>query len=173
MRIFILDDEIHQWRAPLKEALKGHDLNIAISCDHAIKVFPLCMPYDLMLLDHDMEGFFEHRVNYPNTGAEFVKWVVNEYQRPCPRIKHGVFCMECGYDRGLAKYSDDYDQVGLPHVPFKALTPAAKIYFHSHNPNGRRNMESLIRQSGFCLNTEQMPFGPAYTAYIGRMYGKG
>ena len=75
MQIFILEDEIDQYpREQLKQVLKKHELTIAKSCDEAIEKF--CGPYDLLLLDHDMEGNYEYRPEYPNTGYQFVRWLM-------------------------------------------------------------------------------------------------
>jgi hypothetical protein len=75
VRIFILEDEI-DWapRNQLKEVLKKHDLTLARSCPDAIANYK-SGTYDLLLLDHDMEGKFESP-EHPNTGTQFVKWLV-------------------------------------------------------------------------------------------------
>lgn len=79
MKIFILEDEIdHYPRIQLRQILEPkHDLTIARSCDDAIEKFPDGWPYDLLLLDHDMEGDYEYRPEYPNTGYQFVKWLTD------------------------------------------------------------------------------------------------
>lgn len=76
MKIFILEDEIHQWpRQQILEVLKDHDLTIATSCDEA-KAKYVKGNYDLVLLDHDMRGFFDAS-DYPNTGYRFATWLVS------------------------------------------------------------------------------------------------
>lgn len=81
MKLFILEDEIDSYpRNQLKELAVSHDLTIAKSAQEAMKTFR--GPYDLLLLDHDMEGFYE-RSEAPNTGYQFVKWLVEmETDRP-------------------------------------------------------------------------------------------
>lgn len=80
MRIFVFDDEVHigglDQRDDLKKVLAGHELTFATTPDEAIKVYT--GEYDLMLLDHDMEGFPEHRMDYPNTGFKFVQWLTQK-----------------------------------------------------------------------------------------------
>lgn len=77
MNIFILEDEIDKYpRNQLKTTLVAHDLTIAKSCDEAVDLYAMNAPYDLLLLDHDMEGNYEYRPDYPNTGYQFVKWLV-------------------------------------------------------------------------------------------------
>lgn len=82
MRIFILEDEIDQYpREQLKMLAVKHNLTVAKSCNEAIQKYK--GPYDLLLLDHDMEGNYEYREDFPNTGYQFVKWLVeNETDRP-------------------------------------------------------------------------------------------
>lgn len=78
MDIFILEDEIDFYpRIQLRQILEvKHNITIARSCDDAIEKFT--GPYDLLLLDHDMEGNYEYRPEYPNTGFQFVKWLVDQ-----------------------------------------------------------------------------------------------
>lgn len=79
MRIFILDDEIHSGglgdRSRLKHILRNHELTLATSRNEGEKVYKPGT-YDLLLLDHDMEGFIEMRTDVPNTGLQFCKWLV-------------------------------------------------------------------------------------------------
>ncbi len=86
MRIFCLDDEIdfHPRRA-IVETLSGHDLTIARNINEAKKVY--AHPYDLLLLDHDMEGFFEDS-NHPNTGYQFCVWLVEQQVPKVPTLLH-------------------------------------------------------------------------------------
>lgn len=87
MKIFILEDEIHQWpRKQILEALKGHDLTIATSCDEAKSKYKP-NTYDLLLLDHDMRGFFDAS-DFPNTGFQFVLWLLsqNEQDKKRPQV---------------------------------------------------------------------------------------
>ena len=78
LRCFVLDDEIDIYpRIQIREALElNHDVTIARSCSEAIERYPEGAPYDLLCLDHDMEGNYEYRPEYPNTGYQFVKWLV-------------------------------------------------------------------------------------------------
>lgn len=77
MRIFILEDEINQWpRNQILEILKDHDLTIATSCDEA-KAKYVKGGYDLILLDHDMRGFFDAS-DFPNCGYQFVEWLISQ-----------------------------------------------------------------------------------------------
>lgn len=80
MKIFILEDEVDFYpRIQLRQVLeKKHELTIARSCDDAIEKFS--GPYDLLLLDHDMEGNYEYRPEYPNTGYQFLKWLVENME---------------------------------------------------------------------------------------------
>ncbi len=87
MKIFILEDEIGQYpRQQIVEVLaEKHTLTVAKSYDEGVALF--CGPYDVLLLDHDMEGNYEYRPNYPNTGHQFVKWFVQLTPQECdPQI---------------------------------------------------------------------------------------
>lgn len=77
MKVFVLEDEIDSPpRMQILEILSPrHEVHVARSFKAAKRAFR--PPYDLMLLDHDMEGFFEDS-NHPNTGYQFVKWMVSK-----------------------------------------------------------------------------------------------
>lgn len=82
MNVFVLEDEIH--REPRREIVRildaaGVQYTFATSCEEAVKLFKP-NAYDLLLLDHDMRGFFE-TPDYPNTGYQFVRWLVTTSQR--------------------------------------------------------------------------------------------
>ena len=88
MQVFILEDEIDRYpRNQIKDVFGvNHNLTIAKSCEEGIKLFPTVFGgYDLILLDHDMEGNYEYRDEYPNTGYQFVKWLVDKL-RPCGEV---------------------------------------------------------------------------------------
>lgn len=75
MKIFVLEDEIERLpRSAIVQALEGHEVTYAKSFDEAIGLY--LGPYDLLLLDHDMEGFFENS-NHPNTGYQFCRWLID------------------------------------------------------------------------------------------------
>ena len=73
LRIFLLEDEADRYpRKQIVDILEvKHNLTIAQSCAEGMEKFT--GPYDLLLLDHDMEGDYEYREEYPNTGYQFVK----------------------------------------------------------------------------------------------------
>lgn len=84
LSIFILEDEIDFYpRNQLVDILKRHNLTIAKSVPEAMRIFE--GPYDLLLLDHDMQGFFED-TTHPNTGTQFVKWLVKQDPTPKPEV---------------------------------------------------------------------------------------
>lgn len=88
MKIFVLEDEIGRYpRIQIVEALKGHDLTIATSCDEAKAKYTQSGPFGLLLLDHDLEGNYELRPDYPNTGLQFVKFLATfEQAGPKPQV---------------------------------------------------------------------------------------
>lgn len=78
MKIFLLEDEIDKFpRNAILEALKGHELTLARSAQEARELYD--PPYGLMLLDHDMNGYFEDS-SHPNTGYQFCAWLTISQQ---------------------------------------------------------------------------------------------
>lgn len=88
MRIFILEDEIYKFpRKDILKALEGHRLTVALSVDEGKKVFN--PPYDLLLLDHDMRGFYEESdAAHGNTGWWFAQWLAGRDMPPMKIILH-------------------------------------------------------------------------------------
>lgn len=113
-KIFILEDEIDGYRHPIRDILVkgGHHLTICKSVPDAKRMFE--GPYDLLLLDHDMAGFYE-KSSHPNTGFQFVKWLIEQDPKPKPEVvchsqntvgrqnmvsllaQHGYDVSECAY----------------------------------------------------------------------------
>lgn len=86
MNILILDDQAHpdDYREPMKTALlPRHHLTVALDRYEAEKIYDFS--YDLLLLDHDMEGRFENS-DYPNTGYQFCKWLVENVTEHKPQV---------------------------------------------------------------------------------------
>lgn len=79
LKIFILEDELDRVpRSAMLEALKDHTLTTAESFDDAKEKY--AGGYDILLLDHDMRGFYDDS-EHPNTGYQFVKWLVKDLDR--------------------------------------------------------------------------------------------
>lgn len=88
MRIFILEDEIDRYpRCQLKDVLAAHDLTMVRTVRDAMRLYEPDA-YDLLLLDHDMEGFYENpEAIHKNTGTWFVKWLVSlSHRGPTPSV---------------------------------------------------------------------------------------
>lgn len=78
LQCFILEDEIdHYPRNQIKEVLEsaGHDLTIATSRKDAESKYK--GGYDLLLLDHDLEGHYESS-EHPNTAYQFLKRLLQD-----------------------------------------------------------------------------------------------
>lgn len=121
LRVFILEDEIDRYpRNQIKTALEKHNLTIARSCDEGIELFT--GPYDLLLLDHDMEGDYEYRPDYPNTGYQFVKWLTE------------------------GEGFNWWDEKGAES------TKKPQVILHSHNPVGKERMRALLEEHGFSVD---------------------
>jgi hypothetical protein len=82
-RIFLLEDEIykdHGYNVPprtcLMAILGSHNLTIATSSEEAKTKFTLRSPYDYLILDYDMNGVPGTDLANPNTGLNFVQWLV-------------------------------------------------------------------------------------------------
>jgi CheY-like chemotaxis protein len=75
LKVFVLEDEIDRLpRCAIISALVGHEVDVAKNVPEAKEVYK--GGYDILLLDHDMEGFYEDS-EHPNTGYQFVKWLVD------------------------------------------------------------------------------------------------
>ncbi len=86
MNVFILEDEIdHHPRREILEVLKGHTITCARNVEEAKHLYT--HPYDLLLLDHDMQGFYEDS-SHPNTGFQFTIWLVEQKLPPVSTIIH-------------------------------------------------------------------------------------
>ena len=121
MRIMVLDDELFtggfEQRDQLPRVLTGHDLTLAITLEEAKKKFK--PPYDLILLDFDLNGNFGP-VDNPNTGLAFIKWMVGIKQpAPLPQvILHSVS------QKGRKAMHDLLDLYGYHVIEF----PFSKAY---------------------------------------------
>ena len=80
MRVFVVEDEIEGYRKVIKDALLGHEVTYALSRPQAQELWKGLGAYDLVLLDHDMEGYYESS-EAPNTGYQFLKWAL---EAECP-----------------------------------------------------------------------------------------
>lgn len=91
MKAFILEDEIHKGqgydtppRSILKSIFSKFELTVALTPEEAkLKYDPLAN-YGVIILDHDMEGWPNPDLNYPNCGLRFVEWMV-KHKLPVPQ----------------------------------------------------------------------------------------
>ncbi len=118
-RIFILEDEIdHLPRREILSILKGHIITIARSVEEAKHLYT--HPYDLLLLDHDMEGRFESP-NHPNTGSNFVAWLVTTGAPKVETLLHSQNFHGRAYMRQIlqkAGWSVDEHSFGPHYIEF-------------------------------------------------------
>lgn len=84
MKVFLLEDEVGFYpRNQILDILSQHEVTIAKSFDEGVDTY--IPPYDLLLLDHDMRGFYD-RSDYPNCGYQFCKWLVGLRHRHKPKV---------------------------------------------------------------------------------------
>lgn len=80
MKIFILEDDRNRIHLMLDALGASHDVQVSESCaDAKIKYDP---PYDLTLLDHDLGGRQFVDGEDPETGYQFVKFMVSNGMDP-------------------------------------------------------------------------------------------
>lgn len=158
MRIFVLDDEIQGYRQGIIAALSSHELAIATTFAEALSAFEQPQPFDVLLLDHDLHGFYESP-DSGDTGSELLRELNSYGNWWCPRVLERVFCNECGYPRSEARYANDADQEGLSH------NERPKVFLHSQNGPGRASMRSLLEAAGF-MDITEMPFSQAYVEHL-------
>lgn len=117
MKILILEDEIgREPRIGIIGVVDGHDFVVAKSCDEAKRLYTLGGPFDLLLLDHDLEGYYEMDKTHPNTGFEFVKWLTKQTtSKPLPSV-----IIHSWNNVGAKRMSDGLRESGydVQRVPF-------------------------------------------------------
>lgn len=127
LKVFVLEDEIDRYpRNQILAALVGHTVTVARNVPEAKRVYK--GGYDLLLLDHDMEGFFEDpEANHGNTGTAFVRWLVQRWrdqtspldedelpdvilhsQNPSGRKEMSLTLRDAGADVQQVPFSPDY-----------------------------------------------------------------
>ena len=157
MRILILDDnlDVDPKIRMVKVLNERHVLTLAKTVEEAKSRFD--PPFDLLLLDHDLEGVYEKNPDHPNTGLAFVRWLVQEH-RNCPRTRSKTFCPQCQYPKAYSKYGE---LKGIQHVG------NPQVLLHSQNEWGRVNMRAILERCGF--DVEEYPFGPSYVGFLKRI----
>lgn len=74
-KVFILEDSLNRVRL-FEEVLKGQDYWIRDKVKEAKEVFEKHGPWDLILLDHDLNDFhYANQDAVEETGTEFAKWL--------------------------------------------------------------------------------------------------
>lgn len=75
LKVFILDDECHPaaYRWPIAAILSRHKPVIALNPKQGVELYTF--DFDILLLDHDMEGFYGYDFEYENTGSWFARWL--------------------------------------------------------------------------------------------------
>lgn len=118
LNIFVLEDEIDSYpREQIKTALKGHKLTIARSAPDAEKIYK--GGYDLLLLDHDMEGFYEYREGYFNTGLAFLKWLLKNFYHGNPNLPQVILHSQNAIGRNnMRLLLKDYGHTNVDEYPF-------------------------------------------------------
>lgn len=84
MKIFILEDEIRGHRQPILTILDKHDLTVATDIEMGKRLYAENGPFDLVILDHDMHGYYQHYTE-PDTGYAFCLWMTDQQQK-IPRV---------------------------------------------------------------------------------------
>lgn len=114
MKIFILEDDYTR-RAMFNEVLAGHEVFIAEEIDQAKIVYEANKPFDLLLLDHDLDERFMHE-GEANTGYSFVKWLVKTKQDHVKEVVIHSYNPEGAKRMEQALKDDGWMHVG--RVPF-------------------------------------------------------
>jgi len=95
LRWFILEDEAYTDagydnppRSTLLKILGRHNLTVALSSDEAKLKFDPRACYTHMIIDFDMHGFPNPDLTFPNTGLNFIQWMVARHKLliPTPEI---------------------------------------------------------------------------------------
>lgn len=116
MRVFILEDEIDKLpRKQITSILKNHTLTLTRSCEDAIKSYN--PPYDLLLLDCDMRGIWGDH-DHPNSGLQFVKWLVGKPIRYRPSV---VLHSQNHIGAGLMRKLLEDQKIVVSEIPFGSV----------------------------------------------------
>ncbi len=126
MRVFVLDDEVLQApRNAIIDALKDHDLTLATSVADAVGKWH--GPYELILLDHDMRGYYESS-HVPHSGYQFVKWLLKNKMLAHPRPEVVLHSQNAEGRKNTGKLLNQY---GIPSLEFpfsdKYVTMLSKL----------------------------------------------
>ncbi len=94
-KIFLLEDEAYvdagfdnPPRSMILKLLSRHEVTTAISSDDAKVRFDPRAGYTHLIIDHDMEGWPNPDLTYPNCGLNFIQWMVSRHRLPvpCPEV---------------------------------------------------------------------------------------
>ena len=112
MKILILEDNLLRIEK-FKELFKNQELRIVQNVEDAI-TFCLSEEFQIMWLDHDLEGKIWEDSNKENTGYQFIKWLVdNEKQRNSLIYIHSM--NPIGASKMLNYLKDNgYDGIWIP-----------------------------------------------------------
>lgn len=88
MKIFILEDS-EQRIDFFEKTMPNHNLFIAKNVSEAKELFEKNEPFDLIMLDHDLEGPFYTNPDDENTGYQFAKFL-KEKENKTLKVIHSV-----------------------------------------------------------------------------------
>lgn len=76
LNLFVLDDEIRKFpRNAIIALCNGHRLTLAESFDEGKKKYNPDPQYDIVILDHDMHGYYQSPKT-PDSGFQFACWMI-------------------------------------------------------------------------------------------------
>jgi CheY-like chemotaxis protein len=87
MKVFILEDS-HSRMVLFQEILGWKNITHAQTVEEGVRLFEKFRPFDLILLDHDLEdAHYGDQQRIVGTGSEFATWL-NDFNPECPIIVH-------------------------------------------------------------------------------------
>lgn len=85
----------------------------------------------------------------------------------CPRVEKRIFCLECSYPPSEAAFSEDEDQIGVPHIPDAMIVKTANsTYTFQDNGDNTFEMTSTNKKyAGPVKMTFYMPCKVGFRCY--------
>lgn len=132
MRVFILEDD--QARIDLFWQYLQCDVTVAKDCESGKDKFSKYQPFDIILLDHDLEDVHYIKVgeeDYPieRTGAEFCNWLIENGIKGSPKI-----IIHSWNPSGRARMSNILRDGGYQHI-LQVFGPHLLTYLNSRTEN--------------------------------------
>jgi CheY-like chemotaxis protein len=115
MKVFILEDDYTRMKLFREALFEKADVVHAANVNKAVDLYEQHKPFDLLLLDHDLETYFMSEVEL-NTGTKFVKWLIDTEQEHVKEVIIHSYNLDGAVRMEKMLQADGWPVVG--RVPF-------------------------------------------------------